>query len=95
MGKGRLEAFSEGVLAIVLTMGENGFAAFPVALYGVVLLMATLAYHVLSLALIRHEGPDSALAAAVGRDVKGNVSRLLYAAAIALAFVNRWVSLAF
>ena len=73
-------------------MGENHFAAWPVALYGVVLLMAAIAYFILSRALIRHHGRDSALAKAVGKDFKGKVSVLIYAVAIAISFLNRWVA---
>jgi uncharacterized membrane protein len=74
-------------------MGENHFAAWPVALYGVVLLMASIAYYILSRALIHHHGQDSALATAVGNDAKGRISIVLYVAAIALSFWNRWVAL--
>jgi uncharacterized membrane protein len=75
-------------------MGENRFAAWPVALYGVVLLMAAIAYFILTRALIALHGRESVLAAAVGRDRKGKVSILIYAAAIPLAFVNSWISCA-
>jgi uncharacterized membrane protein len=68
-------------------MGENHFTAWPVALYGVVLLMAGIAYFILTQALIRRHGRDSDLAKAVGRDRKGKVSVLVYAVAIPLAFV--------
>ncbi len=71
-------------------MGENHFAALPVALYGAVLLLAAIAYFILTQALISHHGKNSALAIAVGRDFKGKVSVVLYAAAIPLAFVNSW-----
>src|SRR5437660_10258207 len=74
-------------------MGENHFAAWPVALYGTVLLMAGIAYYILSRALIRHHGQNSPLASAVGKDVKGKVSVLLYAIAVPLAFANRWLAL--
>jgi uncharacterized membrane protein len=73
-------------------MGENHFAAWPVALYGVVMLGSGAAYYVLSLALIARNGNTSALAQAVGRDLKGRVSIAVYAAAIALAHLNRWVA---
>jgi uncharacterized membrane protein len=73
-------------------MGENHFAALPVALYGVVLLLAACAYFILSRALIAHHGKDSALAIAVGRDFKGKVSVVIYAAAIVLAFANPWLA---
>ncbi len=69
-------------------MGENHFAALPVGLYGVVLLMAGVAYYILSQTLIAHHGRDSALAQALGRDRKGLVSLVLYLVAIALAFFS-------
>jgi uncharacterized membrane protein len=68
-------------------MGENYFARLPTALYGVALLMPAIAYYLLELAIIRHQGVDGALAKAVGHDVKGKVSPFLYLAAIGLAFV--------
>ncbi|MCC5602974.1 TMEM175 family protein [Nostoc favosum] len=71
-------------------MGENNFAAMPVALYGTVLLLSALAYFILTRALISHHGSDSTLAIAVGRDFKGRISVVLYAVAIPLAFVNSW-----
>jgi uncharacterized membrane protein len=74
-------------------MGENHFAEVPVALYGVVLLMAGIAYYILGRTLIRHEGKASTLAAAVGRDAKGVFSLVVYALAIPLAFANRWLAL--
>ncbi len=66
-------------------MGEH-FAPVPAAIYGAVMLMAAIAYFVLQRAILAQEGPSSVLAAAVGRDVKGKVSPLLYAIAIAAAF---------
>ena len=68
-------------------MGENEFAAWPVALYGVVLLLAAVAYFVLTRALVARHGADSVLAAAIGRDGKGMLSLLLYLVGVALAFV--------
>jgi len=73
-------------------MGENGFAAIPLALYGVVLLCAALAYSLLQRRIIRHQGEGSRLAAAVGRDLKGIGSALLYAVAIAVAFFVPWLA---
>ena len=75
-------------------MGENHFEQRPVALYGVVMLMAGVAYYILEITLMRHHGPDSALRAAVGKDVKGMISVVMYGLAIAAAFVNHWISLA-
>jgi uncharacterized membrane protein len=69
-------------------MGENHFASLPVALYGSVLLLAGVAYFVLSRALIRRHGEESALAKALGRDFKGKISVAAYAVAIALAFFS-------
>lgn len=69
-------------------MGENHFETLPVALYGVVLLMAGIAYFMLSKSLIAHHGRESALALAIGRDRKGIVSLLLYGVAIGLAFFH-------
>jgi uncharacterized membrane protein len=73
-------------------MGENHFASLPTAVYGVVLLLAGVAYLILQRAIIARQGPGSRLAAAVGRDVKGKVSAALYAAAIPLAFVREWMA---
>jgi uncharacterized membrane protein len=73
-------------------MGENHFAKIPVAAYGIVLLAAALAYYGLQTAIIRTQGPESALAAAIGPDLKGKVSPLLYVAGVILAFVDRWAA---
>ena len=67
-------------------MGENHFEALPVAVYGLDLLLAAIAYYILVRTIVRAEGPRSKVGAAVGRDVKGTVSALLYAVAIPLAF---------
>jgi uncharacterized membrane protein len=75
-------------------MGENHFAARPVAAYGCVLFMAAVAYFILSRCIIRHHGADSPLAAAVGADVKGKLSIVFYIAAIALSFLNQWIGFA-
>ena len=75
-------------------MGENHFAQVPVAAYGFVLLMAAIAYYVLQRTIILSEGANSTLAAAVGRDMKGKLSPIIYATSIGLAFVNRWLAVA-
>ena len=75
-------------------VNENHFEAVPVALYGVILLMTGLAYYIFERALIAHHGPDSALARAMGSDYKGIASVVIYAVAIALAFVNPWIACA-
>jgi uncharacterized membrane protein len=73
-------------------MGENHFAPLPTALYGFVLLMAGMAYWLLTRAIIRTDGPDSVLARAVGKDLKGNLSVVAYLLAIPLTFFNAWVA---
>jgi uncharacterized membrane protein len=72
-------------------MGENHFAAAPSALYGLVLLMAAIAYYMLQQTIIASQGPGSLLKKAVGRDWKGKASPLFYLAAIVLAFWSRWL----
>ena len=75
-------------------MGENHFATWPVALYGVVLMMAAVAYYVLIRALIAEHGRGSMIAKAIRNDYKGMVSIAVYALAVPLAFVNRWIGCA-
>jgi uncharacterized membrane protein len=69
-------------------MGENRFASVPTALYGVVLLMAAIAYWILQRQILHAEGPEAVLAVALGRDIKGKLSPLLYALAIGAAFIR-------
>lgn len=73
-------------------MGENHFAAAPIAVYGFVLLMNGVAYVILMLLLVRHHGSDSLLAKAVGSDLKGKISVACYLVAIPCAFVSAWIS---
>jgi uncharacterized membrane protein len=73
-------------------MGENEFAAVPVAAYGVVMLMASVAYYILARRLIATHGRESALAQAIGRDVKGLISTAIYVIAIPAAFIHPWIS---
>ncbi len=75
-------------------MGESHFATLPVAAYGAVLLLAACAWMILSRVLIRRHGPASALAAAVGKDLKEKISALLYGVALALAFWRAWLACA-
>ncbi len=70
-------------------MGENHFAPAPTAVYGVVLLLAAIAYYVLQGRILAVEGPDSILAKAVGSDWKGKLSPILYAIAIPSAFLHQ------
>jgi uncharacterized membrane protein len=71
-------------------MGENNFAQWPVALYGLDLLLCGVAYYILVQNLIRHHGRDSTLVKAVGSDFKGKISVVIYAIAIPLTYVNSW-----
>jgi uncharacterized membrane protein len=73
-------------------MGENHFAALPTALYGVVLMFSGVAYYILEQTIIRSQGPNSRLRAAVGNDAKGKISVVLYLVAIPLAFVHQLLS---
>jgi len=75
-------------------MGENHYRLFPVLAYGLVLFMAAVAYEILTLALVRHHGPDSLLARAIGSDRKGWGSMALYLSALGLAFVTPWAAVA-
>ena len=75
-------------------MGENHIGPWPVAVYGVVSFMAGIAYYILTRALIRVNGVDSRLAQALGRDAKGLISVVIYAAGIGFAFVEPWVGIA-
>ncbi len=76
-------------------MGEHSFAKWPMILYGIVLLMAAIAYTILSITLIRHHGNDSALALAIGKDSKGKWSLLLYFLGITGCFISSWVGFSF
>lgn len=73
-------------------MGENQFSTVPSALYGLVLLMSAIAYTILQQTIICDQGQQSALKHAVGPDLKGKVSIVVYAAAIPAAFLSPWLS---
>jgi uncharacterized membrane protein len=75
-------------------LGENDFAATPAAAYGIVLLAAAIAYYLLQKVIVRDQGDSSLVAAAIGRDLKGKLSPLLYTAAIGLSFLDRWFAIA-
>jgi uncharacterized membrane protein len=81
--------------AVTAWIGETESAPVPTALYGGVLLMAGVAYYILTVTLISQQGAGSRLARAVGRDTKGKLSVLLYAVAIPVAFVKPWIADAF
>ena len=74
-------------------MGDNHAAPLPTALYGVVLLLAAIAYLILQNTIVAEHGPNSKLATAIGRDRKGKLSALGYVLAVSLAFTNRWISI--
>ena len=74
-------------------LGENHVAVLPTVLYGVVLLLAAMAYFVLQSVIVAEQGQGSALKAALGRDLKGKLSPMIYAAAIGLVFVSPWLSI--
>jgi uncharacterized membrane protein len=78
---------------VIRWMDETHFAAAPTAAYGVVLAMAAIAYILLERSIIACNGPDSKLAEAVGGELKGTVSLLLYALAVPLAFVRPWIAI--
>ncbi len=73
-------------------MGENHFAAGPTAIYGVALLMSAVAWYVMQTVIIRQQGEASPLRRAIGRDLKGKVSPIVYLAGIGLAFVSTTAS---
>ena len=73
-------------------MGENQFAPIPTAAYGVICVMAAVAYGILVRALIAREGPDSVIATAIGTDIKGRISPVLYILAIPVALALPWLA---
>jgi uncharacterized membrane protein len=75
-------------------MGQNLGAPLPTAIYGAALLMPAFAYVFLQWTIVRREGRQSTLAKALGADLKGKISPILYIAGIVLAFVNPWISVA-
>ncbi len=79
---------------VIRWMDETHFAPLPTASYGVVLALAAIAYTLLERSIIACNGPESKLAQAVGSDVKGMISLMIYLAAIPLAFVRPWISIA-
>ncbi|MFL0267996.1 TMEM175 family protein [Candidatus Clostridium radicumherbarum] len=74
-------------------MGQNNFAPWPTTLYGIVLVMAAIAYHILQDIIIKTEGEQSKLKQAVGKDLKGKASVVLYLAGVILAPIWTWIAL--
>ena len=79
---------------VIRWMDKADFAALPTAVYGAVLILAAIGYLLLEWAIIARNGRSSKLAAAVGSDLKGKLSLLIYAVAIGLAFVRSWIAIA-
>ncbi len=73
-------------------MGENHFEPLPTAIYGIVLLAASIAYYILQSVIVADRVANANLEAAIGSDLKGKISPIIYVAAIGLAFVNQWIS---
>jgi uncharacterized membrane protein len=74
-------------------MGENHFSQWPVALYGIVLVMNAVAYSILAMVLVKQAGPESALATAIGKDRKGKLSIVVYILSVAVSFISPAISL--
>lgn len=73
-------------------IGENNFEAMPMALYGIILLMAAIAYFILQNTIIRDNGRDSLLGKAVGKDLKGKISPVLYLVGIFSCWISQWIA---
>jgi uncharacterized membrane protein len=78
--------------AVTAWLGEHGSRPEPTAVYGSVLLFAGIAYYILAITIVAGVGPESTLAKAIGKDVKGKLSIVVYLAAIPLAFVRPWLA---
>ena len=75
-------------------LGESRFATVPTVVYGIVLLLAAVAYYVLKVAILAAAGPSSKLAEAFGNDLKGKISPVVYVVGIAVAFASPFVAVA-
>lgn len=73
-------------------IGENHFAPIPMALYGFILLMAAIAYFIIQREIIKNQGENSLLARAIGKDIKGKLSPILYLLAIISCWINVWIA---
>ena len=76
-------------------LGQTGFSTLPTAVYGVALFMPALAWWIMQRVIMRHQGPDSLMRQVLGRDLKANLSPLLYAAGIASSLILPWLGMAF
>lgn len=75
-------------------VGENHLESGPIAFYGVILLMASIAYFILQTIIIKHHKEDFILRKAIGKDFKGKLSTALYIVGLAMSFINSWVAIA-
>jgi uncharacterized membrane protein len=75
-------------------MGENHFTPMPMALYGIILLMSAIAYYILQQQIIKTHGADSILSKAIGKDLKGKMSPLIYITAICTCWISVWIAAA-
>ena len=73
-------------------IGENHFTPVPMAFYGLILLMSAIAYWILQFRILKSHGSDSILAKAIGKDIKGKISPILYLLAIASTFISSWIA---
>ena len=73
-------------------IGENQFAKAPMVLYGIILFMSSIAYFILQSRIIKNQGTGSILARAIGKDIKGKISPILYIAAIGSCWISTWIS---
>ncbi|MGB8704939.1 MAG: TMEM175 family protein [Gillisia sp.] len=73
-------------------MGENKFAAGPMLLYGIILLMAAIAYYLLQSVILKSQKPNSLLKKAIGRDLKGKFSPVFYSIGIIFCYINVWIA---
>lgn len=73
-------------------MGENHFATLPTAFYGVILLCAAIAYYILQSVIVHSQGKHSVLARAIGNDIKGKMSPILYCTGIGASFIEPWIA---
>lgn len=73
-------------------MGENHFHTVPMAMYGFILLMAAISYYILQLRIMKSQGKNSVLRKAIGKDIKGKISPVIYLIAIGSCWINPWIA---